>query len=70
MCVRQILFRKAKAEGPRRPVASRTNGRGQFVRNGPASWLLRLARRYRGCGGRRVGVSCIYRLLGRLPRRL
>ena len=26
MCVRQILFRKAKAEGPRRPVASRTNG--------------------------------------------
>ena len=26
MCVRQILFRKARAEGPRRPVASRTNG--------------------------------------------
>ena len=26
VCVRQIFLRKARAEGPRRPVASRTNG--------------------------------------------
>ena len=70
MCVQQILFREARAEGPRRPVASITNGmivagigvyRGDACVVGPLGGFCGL----RGAIGAVVGGGWIFRIFAR-----